>query len=342
MIALVCLLAASDALAARTIVVDKEGGDFSTVAEASREAKPGDTVFIRAHADKLDAPGTFKPDVSYASDGGALETLELKGCVRLKLTGFRLAGLKIDGSKNVVVEKCRVEAGAVEVTGSSDVELRDCAIVKPDPARVPDRVVVKRSDKFALTGSLVVAAHHGVVLEDAANAVLKRNTIFGARYTGAPLDASDLAEAHDALTASAAVMIQCAPSMMEAWDKRKAAPAELAENVLASNERGILVDRCAKGNSSLKVHHNLFHDNGELNYVSVGKKYHGSSFEYALEDILAKGRMEDTGNKFTDPLLSDPAKGDYSLRGESPAGRMGKDGGAIGAAAEVARVNAPK
>jgi hypothetical protein len=339
-LAALLLALAAPVFAARTVVVDKDGGDFASVAEASRDAKPGDTVFIRSHSDPL-GDGAFAPGVIYATDGKTLESITLKSPKSLTLRGFRLKSLDVEGAQGLSLEKCRVEGGGVLIKRSKDVAVKECAFLKPDSKQAADRVRAEFSQKVSVESSLIVAAHRGIVFLDSEGAI-KRNTIVGAKYDGPKLDAADLAEAHDALTSSMGVLIQCNPTMMEAWDKRKAQPAELFENVIASNERGVVVDRCAKGNDTLKVGYNLFHADGDWNYVSVGKKYSGASFAYALEDILAKGRMADAKNQFLDPLFADPGRGDYSLAGESPGVRMAKDKGSVGAPSDVAAAGAKK
>ena len=60
-------------------------------------------------------------------------------------------------------------------------------------------------------------------------------------------------------------------------------------------------------------------------------------YSYVLEDLLSSKNSDVEGNQFQDPLFADPKKDDYSLRAESPAARMGKGGGAIGASADVAQ-----
>lgn len=325
--------------AARTIVVDKEGGDFTTVAEASEAAKEGDTVFIRSHSDSLDRPEAFKKGIKYVSDGSVPQSVTLKNQDGISLSGFLFRSLKVEASKAITIEKCQVEGGAISIRRSEGISVQNCSFLNPNPQAAQARLQTDDSKKITITGNLIHAAYRGLMLVDT-DAIVTKNTIVNARYTGPKLNPDDLADAHEALTSSEGILIQCGVSGLEAWEKKKAFPAEIAENIIAFNDRGIIVDRCRKGNDTLKVHHNLFHANGEQNYVAVVKKYKEMSFSYVLENILAKKRMEDTGNKFLDPLLAD----DYSLKGESPALRMGmgKDKGAIGAPQEVTKVGIKK
>jgi hypothetical protein len=321
------------ARAAKTLVVDKNGGDFSTLAEANKEAQPGDTVFLRAISEPLDG---LQAGVIYATESKAPQSLALKDCRGFTLSGFRFKSLSLENCEKVSIVKCRVEGGGVSIKTSKDVSIKECAFAAPDEDAAPARVAVEKSDRVSVEGSLIQASRVGVLLLDAGDASVKGNTITGARYQGPPLDPNDLADAHDALTSAEAILVQCAPTMMEAWDKRGAKPAEISDNVVAFNERGIIVDRCAKGNDALKVRRNLFHANGGLDYVAVVKKYQQANFSYVLEDVLAKGRMADGGNKLLDPLFADAGKGNFSLTPESPAARMSASGGSIGAAAAIA------
>jgi hypothetical protein len=82
---------------------------------------------------------------------------------------------------------------------------------------------------------------------------------------------------------------------------------------------------------------NLWFANEQVNAAALLKKREETSFSYELEEIGPSSRYgTQEGARSEDPLFVDPKNGDYSLRSESPAARMGKGGAPIGAPAEVA------
>ena len=320
--AVLFLIGSRAAFGAQTIVVDPDGGDFPTLKEASAQARPGDTVLIRAHAETLES-GAFKSGIVYIGMEHESEALELKSVSGVTLQGFWLSRLEIEGCKAITVKGGRLANGYLHILDSEDVRILNNAFA---PAGT---VMIEKSQGILLSGNLIQGSYAGVTIEDS-GAVLEKNTIVNARRLGRPLNPDDLADAHDANTQGAAILVKCG------YEKK--AQLDARENIIAFNQKGLVVDQCPKS-SHVELHNNIWFENGNEDRVTVNKEYSGSSFKYVVKDILSPREAVKTGNNAVDPLFNDRQDDDFSLKTESPALWMGEKKGTVGANPEAVKVS---
>ena len=354
--ALLGVLLVGSSASARTIVVDPDGGDVATLAEAIDAAKAGDTVFVRRFSDRIRYGHelNLKEGVSYVSDGNAGARLSIKNTRNVTLRGFWFNGLNISESHSVRLEQCRF-TDLSEVADSEGITISSSAFVAARLVIRNSRGVTIQGSAFAKslgqTGtaydtdpkqSWAVSESYGPYLEvDGSDVVIQGNTFAGNDYFLAEKRPSGTwKEANESVVKDGVgLLVQCA-TRRERNSRRERKPrradpgatghhCEVADNIFASNGRGMLLADCAADDA--KVRGNVFFANRLANYASLTEEQTGSEERLVVGELLPSG-TDRGGNIVEDPGFSDPQKTDYSLRPASPAAHMAA-GEAAGASA---------
>ena len=353
------LLLVGAAASARTIVVDTDGGDVSTLAEANKAAKAGDTVFIRRFTDrpKYGQKLALTPGVSYVSDGKMVVGFELDKTKNVKLRGFTFEALTVAESENVLFEQCRFRyfsgrPGSVEVTKSRDIRIVSSSFVMTSLVirdsrgiEISGSVFTKSSGESGPMGSYspqtgetkhwVASESYGPYVDIRDSGVLiQKNTFAGNDYPPVEKRPSGTwPEANESVVKDGvAVLGLCGGGA--AGDR-----LVIEDNIFASSGRGLLLSGCAADDET--VRRNIFFGNRSANFATLSKEQVGSEERLLIGENLPNGTDRE-GNTVGDPDFADPKKGNYALRPESPAVHMAAGGGAAGASPEALALEGDK